>query len=254
MKCKKVQEFLPKFREWIPTTLILGGALVTIYGIAKGSSPFILGGSYALGWGFYLKANRSSDQNLSHYGHFMLGLAALITLPQTPEILSKITDIKDGVYQLAEGRKSLDKAVEGLIKSQEEIKSTEMKIGYGVDELKKSQEDIKNLIVNHTNVPQSLGKEVKIKTDKEIFEEIRKLIRDPAICEDKNGNLKGRVSMPSNVPSSSLVYLSNENARKIIKTLEHEGVTRENVELLLQKHLDVWRPAYDSSKCRKAPQ
>jgi hypothetical protein len=93
--CKKMQEIWDKIRKWLPTVLISFGALSTLYGISEKSSFCILLGTFFLGWGFYLKVNRVPEQKLSDYGHFMLGLATLITLPQAPEMLRNILKIGD---------------------------------------------------------------------------------------------------------------------------------------------------------------
>jgi hypothetical protein len=69
------------------------------------SNLTILSGTFCIGLGFYLKAinepqegsNENKDslsKRISAYGQFMLGIAALITLPQTPEMLRYVMDIR----------------------------------------------------------------------------------------------------------------------------------------------------------------
>src|SRR5690606_26122183 len=97
------------------SVVLVVGILMSFYGATYANLSILLG-TFGFGICFYLKANHGanskSGEKLSSYGHFMVGLAALITLPQTPEMLDKITEITKGVGALKSSQKKIQKISE----------------------------------------------------------------------------------------------------------------------------------------------
>lgn len=216
------------------SVVLVVGILMSFYGATYANLSILLG-TFGFGVCFYLKANHGADsksgQKLSSYGHFMVGLAALITLPQTPEMLDKITEITKGVSALKSSQKKIQKISE--------------KIDNGVKALDESLCKITKLLevikVQITDLPAQLAAN---EADAKSPEDIKKIIRSFVPQPPKEGSpdrlLADGNTFEGGVRSKwGAAYLPRKKADEIIDSLTKEGFTKENVKLQLQKNLEV---------------
>lgn len=224
---KVMREIWDNIKLWWPKLIIFVGALLIALGIGwpiyivsinKSDigttlpSLYILGGTFLLGWGFYLKGAGNSGKKLSGYGHFMLGLATLITLPQAPEMLKHILQIEKGVDALVAIKQHYD----GEAKTQ----------------------------------PLSYLRESSNKDD--MKSRITALVRSenatPAECSQESW--KGSVSVKNRAPIPGTAYLPEVKAKRIIKTLEGDTPFDKNaITAMVQENLEVWHPKTYPPKC-----
>lgn len=146
---------------------------------------------------------------LANIGTFLLGFAAIITLPQAPEMLKKILKIETGVHELKTSNKKLEDAVE-------EIKS-------GNKDLRKSSSEIRIILERIEKGTIALGSK----------EGAMKIKKDPKNVDTVINDFKEYRGMPSGT-----VYLPTDKIGSVKKALK-ETSNKEEIERVLQENLKV---------------
>lgn len=218
-------------------------------------SVIILGGTFFLGWGFYLKSNGVGEK-FSGYGNFMLGLGALITLPQAPEILKHILKIETAIEKL----QNLQEIRDGEVKFRS---SSTIRQAKTFPEL---EEGIRSLIRTENAMPYAKSRR-ELKTTFLPLEPFSSpsgikppepqagdpsAIQSPPLSSSMSPNMSYSTSKLRVAPTPGMAYLTQEKADKIIATLKQQKeVDPSLAEALVQRNLEVCHPMDRASKCAR---
>lgn len=248
-KNKKVEH--PEIILIIGCVLVILGIVASFFNIGLLANLVILIGTFFLGLGFYLKDNLTKNQKLSEYGHFMLGIAALIALPQTPEMFKHILQIEKAVIKLNNIQESQDGKVKIVASAPIGSANTPAEV----------ENTIRNLVRTEKGYPyvSSERKILKSFTDPGAHFPAR-VLEVPADMKYKPQDFKR--SVPQHAldhssqdlhctPTPGMAYLTREQADKIIDILKLNGFDKSIAEALVQENLEVCHPMDRSSKCAK---
>lgn len=256
-------------RKELPTILISAGSLSVVGGIfwsvyiASLNEPntttlwpsiILLGGTFLLGCGFYLKSNDLGEK-FSGYGHFMLGLAALITLPQAPEMLKHILKIEIAIEKL----RNIQEAKDGEVKYRFASTTREAKT------FPELEDKINSLVRAENALPHTKSRrQVKsafLPPKGEIPSSMIPSAPPSGVILPQGGLGFQTLTPPSIIdpnlnnatvaPAPGMAYLTKENADRIIATLKKQKFDPSLAEALVQRNLEVCHPMDRTSKCAK---
>lgn len=273
------------------SVVLVIGILMSFYGATYANLSILLG-TFGFGVCFYLKANHGADsksgQKLSSYGHFMLGLAALITLPQTPEMLRNILEIKKGVDILEKSEKKMIDEIQKLREIQSSMNEY-LSNGYKDDILNtfeqykqqppktspakkdQHQKSKKELQTSEKQPPSTSGTMGFRSSVSGQASQLKPSIQNRSNIPLSPQDLNAEIAVPNSVKTdryqqlkekiqslvkrpSSTPHLTQENANFIIAQLKNPDFTKSKLESLLQEHLKVERSLEKTIEHKKKDQ